>query len=64
MAGHYRRAFLKDGELKDGMTGDLLPQPEPGFMRLRPLRRGYEEVQQAVAEAFTTETKLVSAGEP
>ena len=60
----YRRAFVKDGELKDGMTGDLLPQPEPGFMRLRPLRRGYEEVQQAVAEAFTTATTPVSAGAP
>ena len=30
-------------------------------MRLRPLRRVYEEVQQAVAEAFTTATTPVSA---
>lgn len=53
----YRRAFVKDGELKDGRTGQLLTKPESGYMRLRPLRRGYEEVQKAVAEAFRTATR-------
>jgi len=43
--------------LKDGRTGELLAKPESGYMRLCPLRRGYEEVQQAVADAFRAATR-------
>lgn len=48
----YRSAFVKDGEVKDGLTGDVLSTPEPGLLRLRPLPRGYEDLQAAVAASF------------
>lgn len=56
----YRRAFVKDGEVKDGRTGDFILRPEPGFMRHRPLGGGFEDLQTRVASTFTN---AISANE-
>jgi deoxycytidylate deaminase len=48
----YRRAFVKDGEVKDPSTGDFKPKPEPGFLRHRPLGSGFGELQKRVAGEF------------
>ena len=48
----YRRAFVKDGEVKHGATGALLRDPRPGFARLLPLPRGYDDLQKEIATKF------------
>lgn len=48
----FRRAFLKDGEVKDGMTGRLLPAPEDAFENRRPLAEGYRALEARIAARF------------
>ena len=49
----FRRAFLKDGEVKDGMTGRLLETPEDAFENRRPLTEGYRALEARIAARFT-----------
>ena len=48
----FRRAFLKDGEVKDGMTGRLLDAPEDAFENRRPLAEGYRALEARIAARF------------
>lgn len=48
----YRRAFVKDGEVKNGKTGDFLSQENIKFNRLRPLNAGYNKLQEEISEKF------------
>ena len=48
----FRRAFLKDGEVKDGMTGRLLEAPEDAFENRRPLAEGYRALEARIAARF------------
>ncbi|MEN0074838.1 MAG: deaminase [Paracraurococcus sp.] len=48
----FRRAFLKDGEVKDGMSGRLLPAPEGAFENRLPLREGYRALEAEIAARF------------
>ncbi|WP_165943418.1 hypothetical protein [Roseicella aquatilis] len=51
----FRRAFLKDGEVKDGMTGRLLSVPEDAFENRRPLAEGYRALEARIAAGFAGE---------
>lgn len=53
----YRRAFVKDGEVKDGITGKFLEPSEISFLRLRPLPEGYSEIQKKITENFNQAVK-------
>ena len=48
----FRRAFLKDGEVKDGMSGRLLETPEDAFENRRPLTEGYRALEARIAAQF------------
>lgn len=48
----FRRAFLKDGEVKDGMTGRLLDAPQDAFENRRPLVEGYRALEARIAARF------------
>ena len=48
----FRRAFVKDGEVKDDKTGDVLHQPKPGMLNRRPLADGYRSVEEKIAGEF------------
>ncbi|MDZ5649561.1 anti-phage dCTP deaminase [Nitrospirillum sp. BR 11828] len=50
----YRRAFVKDGEVKDGTTGFLLRDQKPAYMRLRPLSNGVENLQNSIRDKFNS----------
>lgn len=48
----FRRAFLKDGEVKDPMSGHLLEAPLDAFENRRPLTEGYRALEARIAGRF------------
>lgn len=50
----FRRAFIKDGEVKDDVTGYLLAAPERGMLTRRPLPDGYGALEARIAAQFAT----------
>lgn len=62
----YRRAFVKDGEVKDGDTGAFLSTPKSGPLTTRPLSEGILALEAKIAEQFNKAiagpTSLVSGG--
>ncbi|MDO9712320.1 hypothetical protein [Paracraurococcus lichenis] len=51
----FRRAFLKDGEVKDAMSGRLLDMPQDAFENRRPLVEGYRALEARIAARFAGE---------
>ena len=48
----YRRAFVNDGTIKDGKTGDFIPDAAPGLVALKPLESGLRTMQKQIAQKF------------